>query len=1768
MAALLRVSHPLGVECHEQKYSKNADASVVDLSTLLVNRLVTGNDVQNNMQYLEYLAKVEPLPDCTHFTHANKILHNTYSNVLLEVGNGRRRHGLYGEIVRFVENRYTLEAGSRLTGLKHLSAQLQTQRQSLNTILSSEDVMDRKLIVDLVHALINLCRPEIQSDVQLAAGVCLGELGPVDLQVLALHDATSTMNRADLATIAGLTYMYVGDDDWIKSRRLNILAKLVDYLTDTDAHVVEAAQKCLFCLMELPEIFAVFKDLKRIEGLEEYLRPFHTKIAHTRQAQKTGNLTALLEQARNKSGVDTRRLSSQLHAGADGSAMLMYDSVTMFTLDNLSLWTRVLRREFVSGDVNGDYSEGGQWAITDGRTDKITYVEWIKSTCCSLILQCGLEDKTLQSCLFVCPFKYDFCEFLLPQLVCVLLQQAASPNSTDTEHIHKLLSHGFRAFFAIAATNCSPFPDEKKAVRAMLSVLDHLRRVNLPMSGNSLHGMSGGTGASVEYTGSLQSTRSLKATSSTSSRLSSRKRSAHSKHDTSKVEVTLDVDYLQVCHAAYNAGSYLSSLMYLEIWCDITNTTLHEKEDDMDIAIDDYDLPEHKRLLLRIYSAINEPDSLAGAKFCLSYATRMRTQDHQRDYQGTIETSDLILHDERARVGKGMAGSDEGMKEGRNTPISGIKDIGSGEKDIGTGISYNPILTAMQNIGYSHMLEYYAAGLVAKHPELESEISEFQYEAAWRLGQWDAVVSHTQPQQASPTTTGSPWSGHTTSIHGGHNVHVNLYSKKRNDPVLHQLNFMCLKGLAEDNDTVFKSTITKLQMKVVSMLGQTGHEDIARTYKALAWLSGFNEMNELRNMFLLVDRGAYESDFVHMAELWDRRLETWKSNDFAYTEPVMAVRHVLLDILRNREEHFSIQRMVINRDSNEISTGSSIGHDVVSLPVRRLQLKHLHQYSKLARKVGRFHLSRQLINSMRHLSASNIVTLSASDFVGAEYSLWMLESAKVSRREDELETALAWLHRMRAVMERNQAQLLCTETENALMTTELERMAARAALLDGKWQSQRQAGTPSILIERIEKTIDSTVHLLNGDDALPAAYHTLATFADAHYQSIVEMMATTEWKEGIEIVKIAKKDYVASRARYVHIDNEVNKLKENGPVKSTADKAALSRLVRERHALSRHFTNVSRELKIDQEKNRVVNENHAKFLRVTLTNYLKCLKSSNNYDIRVFRLMSIWFETSVNSVTNKIMNKELQDIISSKFLPLIYQLAARLSGNADALTNCSITFESILYRLVHRLCLEHPYHSLTVVIALTQANRGVSAEKVQAADQMIESLAKQESINYVVTETLKLCKAYNDLAVVPVTEPMIKVGFDTIPDTATIARLKKMRIPIATAPPPVDPTGAYKNIVSIERFHRKFRLVGGVHHPKQIDCLGTDGKIYKQLVKNLDDLRQDAVMQQVFRMVNKLIMRHDATKKRNLIVRTYNVIPLTPQTGVLEWVSSTMALADYLVGKTNEKEPGAHQRIRPYDWSTRDIRKKLQAVNKFEDQLRVFKEACENFKPVFRCFFLEKYPDPVDWFDKRLVYTRSCAASSMIGYILGLGDRHPSNILIDVKTAQLVHIDLGIAFEQGKQLPMPEGVPFRLTRDVVDGMGIQGVEGVFRRCCESVLEVVRHNQELLLTILDVFIHDPLHSWTLSRKKAINKQREESQETALANVVPSAKDKLKDEDHQKSVRGQRILLRLKEKMNGRENGISFSVHGQVDYLIKEAQDPSLLCSLFSGWQQWI
>jgi PI-3-kinase-related kinase SMG-1 len=101
---------------------------------------------------------------------------------------------------------------------------------------------------------------------------------------------------------------------------------------------------------------------------------------------------------------------------------------------------------------------------------------------------------------------------------------------------------------------------------------------------------------------------------------------------------------------------------------------------------------------------------------------------------------------------------------------------------------------------------------------------------------------------------------------------------------------------------------------------------------------------------------------------------------------------------------------------------------------------------------------------------------------------------------------------------------------------------------------------------------------------------------------------------------------------------------------------------------------------------------------------------------------------------------------------------------------------------------------------------------------------------------------------------------------------------------------------------------------------------------------------------------------------------------------------------------------------------------------------------------------------------------SIVGYILGLGDRHLDNILVDFSSGDIVHIDYNVCFDKGLRLKIPEIVPFRLTHTIQAALGLTGVEGIFRGNCEAVLEALKRNKDVILMLLQVFVWDPLVEW--------------------------------------------------------------------------------------------
>ncbi|KAI1098365.1 FAT-domain-containing protein [Jackrogersella minutella] len=291
--------------------------------------------------------------------------------------------------------------------------------------------------------------------------------------------------------------------------------------------------------------------------------------------------------------------------------------------------------------------------------------------------------------------------------------------------------------------------------------------------------------------------------------------------------------------------------------------------------------------------------------------------------------------------------------------------------------------------------------------------------------------------------------------------------------------------------------------------------------------------------------------------------------------------------------------------------------------------------------------------------------------------------------------------------------------------------------------------------------------------------------------------------------------------------------------------------------------------------------------------------------------------------------------------------------------------------------------------------------------------------------------------------------------------------------------GTYRSgepIVRILSFDTTFSVINSKQRPRKLNTNGSDGNSYAFLLKGHEDIRQDERVMQLFGLCNTLLANDSECYKRHLGIQRYPAIPLSQNSGLLGWVPNSDTL---------------HVLIREYRESRKILlniehRIMLQMAPDYDNltlmqKVEVFGYALDNTtgQDLYRVLWLKSKSSEA-WLERRTNYTRSLGVMSMVGYILGLGDRHPSNLMLDRITGKIIHIDFGDCFEVAmKRDKYPERVPFRLTRMLTYAMEVSNIEGSFRITCEHVMRVLRENKESVMAVLEAFIHDPLLTWRLT-----------------------------------------------------------------------------------------
>ncbi len=433
--------------------------------------------------------------------------------------------------------------------------------------------------------------------------------------------------------------------------------------------------------------------------------------------------------------------------------------------------------------------------------------------------------------------------------------------------------------------------------------------------------------------------------------------------------------------------------------------------------------------------------------------------------------------------------------------------------------------------------------------------------------------------------------------------------------------------------------------------------------------------------------------------------------------------------------------------------------------------------------------------------------------------------------------------------------------------------------------------------------------------------------------------------------------------------------------------------------------------------------------------------------------------------------------------------------------------------------------------------------------------------------------------------------------------------------------------VRIVNFDQNVLTMSSIRRPRRITIHGSDERDYNFLIKGGEDLRIDQRVEQMFWAMNAVFKSHPQCVRNQLSVRTYEVVPLTLFVGMLEWVPGTLPVKQMVNDQLQkERKSGLFENLYgmyvDFMFEATGLDRKLPENNIQKINQRYLTEAKEDI--VLKNFDAVRHHVPSQLLLKQvrglcatpeafLVLRKRFAASfgvlNICSYILGIGDRHLENFLVDVSSGTFVAIDFGMVFGAGLGLQIPELIPFRFTR-LFQGMfaPLDSEEFLMKRYMCIAMEALQQRKDFLLSIMNVFIKDPSADWEDQSKSRSSQHfsggaqassgSNESSGSRDRNIVAfsSSENKISivrkklERYHPVSITleeiGQadpKVTIAQKRNVSMKDNciryvkgtqaknkrarvnlGICPDVQTQVECLIDFASDPNILGRAWVGW----
>ena len=226
----------------------------------------------------------------------------------------------------------------------------------------------------------------------------------------------------------------------------------------------------------------------------------------------------------------------------------------------------------------------------------------------------------------------------------------------------------------------------------------------------------------------------------------------------------------------------------------------------------------------------------------------------------------------------------------------------------------------------------------------------------------------------------------------------------------------------------------------------------------------------------------------------------------------------------------------------------------------------------------------------------------------------------------------------------------------------------------------------------------------------------------------------------------------------------------------------------------------------------------------------------------------------------------------------------------------------------------------------------------------------------------------------------------------------------------------------------KLRVFSSKMVPIALNLYSSDGETFRVIFKIGDDLRQDSMILQIFKIMDKIWLENDLDLKLSI----YNVCPLELKCGFMEFVEGT-PLEE--VQKKENDLGGALDKELLYKY-----------LNNLSNEISKSKEGLP----------LDKELDN---------FIRSLAGYCVATGVMGIADRHPANVMIK-QNGIFFHIDFGHIFGNFKKKFgfKRERSLFLLTPDMAYVYMKSNNKKIFTNYCTNAFNILRRNAQRLLNI--------------------------------------------------------------------------------------------------------